>query len=499
MSAKDERGHITSERTGDAWEPIIGLEVHAQLLTRTKLFCGCKNTFGDAPNTHTCPVCTGQPGALPVLNDQAVGLAVRAAHAVGATIAPISKFDRKNYFYCDLPKGYQISQFDEPFCAGGGVQLPSGPFVRLTRIHMEEDAGKAIHDRGDTTLVDLNRAGVPLIESVTEADMRSSQEAFEYLTGLKEILRFSGVSDCDMEKGSLRCDVNVSVHRPGEPWGTKVEIKNLNSFRQAKDAIDHEIPRQIAALEAIAAGEDVPMPAQETRLWDVAAGITRTMRAKEDAHDYRYFPEPDLPLLKITDSRIAQESAAIPELPVARRERYQSELGLSAYDAGVLTGDRALADFFEETVLLSSNAKEACNWIANEVLRATTDAAVPGESIRTLNLQPSGLVDLMALIADGVLHNTSARKVLRRMLIEDEDAATATDALGLATSGDSHELEAWCRAALEGKDEVIADVRAGKEKAIGALIGPVMQASKGAANPQAVRETLLRLIADGDA
>ena len=328
---------FVSEATGAHWIPVIGLEVHCQLKTRTKLFCGCEVDFGGDPNSRTCALCTGQPGTLPVLNKEALRLAVRVALALGCDVAPWSKFDRKNYFYCDLPKGYQISQFDRPYCTGGGIQLPSGKFVRLNRIHMEEDAGKAIHDQGDSTLVDLNRAGIPLIESVTEADLTSSQDAYDYLTSLKEILQFVGASDCDMEKGSLRCDVNVSVNRRGEPWGTKVEIKNLNSFRNVQAALDHEFVRQIAAYES---QDPSQYPVQETRLFDANTGRTRTMRSKEEAMDYRYFAEPDLPRVTVPDAMLDEQRGVIPELPSARRERYEGQFGLSDRAAGVLTSSR---------------------------------------------------------------------------------------------------------------------------------------------------------------
>jgi aspartyl-tRNA(Asn)/glutamyl-tRNA(Gln) amidotransferase subunit B len=474
-----------------AYETVIGLEVHAQLSTRTKLFCGCRNEFGAPPNSDTCPVCTGQPGALPVTNRAALALAVRAALALGAEVAPVSKFDRKNYFYCDLPKGYQISQYEEPYCTGGGVRLANGTFVRLTRIHLEDDAGKAIHDRGDMTLVDLNRAGVPLIESVTEADLRSADDAHEYLTRLKEILRYAGVSDCDMEKGSLRCDVNVSVRPPGAPLRTKVELKNLNSFRAVRDAILHESARQVAAYEA---GDEAGFPVQETRLWDPGAGETRPMRSKEDAQDYRYFPDPDLPPLVVGPELLEQQRARLPELPDARRARYMAELGLSDYDAGVLTAEREVADFFERAAELCGDAKAAANVVSNEVLRALGDDELPGETLDELRIDPAGVAEVVRLTADGTISKSASRKVLREMLRTGDDAATATRALGLEQVRDEGQLEAWCRDALSGRDEVVADVRAGNAKALGALIGPVMQASRGKADPAAVRAILLRLV-----
>jgi aspartyl-tRNA(Asn)/glutamyl-tRNA(Gln) amidotransferase subunit B len=474
------------------WIPVIGLEVHCQLKTRTKLFCACEYRFGAPPNSQTCPRCTGQPGALPVLNKEALSLAVRAALALGAEVAPWSKFDRKNYFYCDLPKGYQISQFDQPFCTGGGVTLASGKRVRLTRIHLEEDAGKAIHDRGETTLVDLNRSGVPLIESVTEADMSSPAEAHEYLTALKEILQYAGVSDCDMEKGELRCDVNVSVHREGEPWGTKVEVKNVNSFRFVEQALEHEIARQIEAYES---GDRSRFPVQETRHFDGQKGVTRTLRSKEDAHDYRYFAEPDLPRVPVTPEFLERERSCLPEMPAARRERYRHELGLSAYDAAVLVADRAVADFFEIAARLSSRPKECANWMTNEVLRALSDPDSGARTVDEMRMKPSDLADMVALVEKGVIHNNAGRELVRAMMKSGKSAKVLVAELGLEQVQDGGAIEGWCRAALVGKEKIVADVKAGKPNAINALLGPVMKASGGKANPQVVKETLARIIA----
>ncbi|MCK6446849.1 MAG: Asp-tRNA(Asn)/Glu-tRNA(Gln) amidotransferase subunit GatB [Planctomycetes bacterium] len=482
---------VVSKKTGVRWIPVIGLEVHCQLKTETKLFCSCRYEFGASPNTLTCPVCTAQPGALPVLNREALALAVRVAGALGADVAARTKFDRKNYFYCDLPKGYQISQYDQPFCTGGGVTLASGKRVRLVRIHLEEDAGKAIHDRGDMTLVDLNRAGVPLIESVTHADMQTSDEAYEYLTALKEILQYVGASDCDMEKGSLRCDVNVSVHPEGEGWRTKVELKNLNSFKNVKDAIEHEIERQIEAYES---GDKSKFPVQETRLYDATTQTTRTMRSKEDAHDYRYFPEPDLVPFHLDPAFVEKQRSMLPELPAARRARYQSQFGLSAYDAGVLTSSRALADFFETTVKLSGNPKESANWIANGVLANLSDPAITAKSVDELPFRAHDLAELIELVANQTIHNNVGRTVLRGMFESGKSPRQIVKEQGLEQVSDEGQLESWCREALVGKDKVIADVKAGKTKAVAALMGPVMKASKGSANPQKVQEILLRII-----
>jgi len=471
---------------------VIGIEVHAQLATRTKLFCACPNRFGAPPNSLTCPVCTGQPGALPALNAEAVRLGVRAALAVGGEVARVSRFARKNYFYPDLPKGYQISQLEEPFCRGGGIELADGRRVRLNRIHLEEDAGKAIHDRGPMTRIDLNRAGVPLIEAVSEADLASAAEAHEYLTRLKELLSWIGASDCDMEKGSLRCDVNVSVHRPGEPWRAKVELKNLNSFRHVKDAIEHEVARQIRAWEAGLA------VVQETRLWDPAAGVTRPMRSKEDAHDYRYFPEPDLPPLRIPAQLVERERAALPELPAARRARFRQELGLGEYDAGVLTGSRALAELFEAALAHASEPKPLANLVANGVLAGLAEAADAHAGYWPI--EPHVLGALTHEIACGGLHANAARDLVERIVRGDRRPwRTIVAAEGLAQESDAAALEAWCRAAIDALPAAAEDARAGSDKALGPLVGRVRALSDGRANPPLARAILLRLLRDTDA
>jgi len=468
-----------------AWRTVVGLEVHCQLGTRAKLFCGCAAEFGAAPNTRVCQLCAGHPGTLPVLNAGAARLALRAALALGCTLERESRFDRKHYFYCDLPKGYQISQYARPIATGGGITLASGRFVRLRRIHIEEDAGKAIHDRGAHTLVDLNRAGVPLIEIVSEPDLAGAEEAHEYLTRLKETLQFAGVSECDMEKGSLRCDVNVSVHREGEPLGTRVELKNLNSFRNVVAALEHEVARQVSEREAGRALR------QETRLYDAERGETRAMRSKEDEDDYRYFPEPDLPPLVLTEAEIELARAGLPEPPEARRARWQSELGLSAYDAGVLGASRALADFFDETARLSGAPKEAANWLANDV------AAILSETRATLagsRLTPARLAELIGLERGGALNKAGARRVLEALFTQDQSPAELVTALGLAQVNDAAEIEAWCCAAIAANERAAQDVRRGELKALGALVGRVMKSSAGRANPELVRATLLELL-----
>jgi aspartyl-tRNA(Asn)/glutamyl-tRNA(Gln) amidotransferase subunit B len=466
--------------------PVIGLEVHCQLATRTKLFCPCENRFGAEPNSRVCPVCLGAPGALPVVNAEAVRLALRAGLALGGQIDRASRFDRKHYFYCDLPKGYQISQFARPLVAGGGVTLADGKRVRLRRIHVEEDAGKAIHDRGTTTRVDLNRAGVPLIEVVSEPDLASPAEAHEYLTALREALVFAGVSECDMEKGSLRCDVNVSLHVAGAELGTRVELKNLNSFKNVEAALTHEIARQ---EELLAVGERVR---QETRQWDAERGESRVMRSKEDEHDYRYVLDPDLPPLALTQEDLERERAALPESAGARRARWQAELGLSAYDAGVLTASRALADFFEECARLTGAPKESANWLANDVAAALRAA---GRELGETRLTPARLARLVELVRAGTLAKASARTVLGELLGGDETPDALVARLGLAAVDGGAELEGWCRAALAANAKAVADFRAGEERALGALIGAVMKASGGRASPAGVRAALGALLA----
>ena len=466
--------------------PAIGLEVHCQLATRTKLFCPCEHRFGAPPNTLVCAVCLGAPGALPVPSEEAVRLALRAGLALGGTLDRASRFDRKHYFYCDLPKGYQTTQQARPIVQGGAVTLPDGRRVRLRRIHLEEDAGKAIHDRGAHTRVDLNRAGVPLIEVVGEPELTSPAEARAYLEALREALVFANVSECDMEKGSLRCDVNVSLHRPGEPLGTRVELKNLNSFRHVEDALAHELERQAARL---ARGERV---LQETRQWDAERGESRPLRSKEDEEDYRYLPDPDLPPLLLAPEWIEAERARLPEAAPARRARWQEQLGLSAYDAGVLSTSRTLADFFEDTARLSGAPKDSANWLANDVPAALRAAGLALEDAR---LTPARLSELIGLVRAGTVGKTGARTVLVELLRGDEPPAALVTRLGLAQVEGGAELEAWCRAALEANARAAADFRAGEARALGALIGAVMKASGGRASPEAVRAELTRLLA----
>jgi len=389
------------------FDPVIGLEIHAQLQTRTKIFCGCSTSFGAPPNSHVCPVCLGMPGALPVLNRAAVDYAIKAALALGCDIQPLSIFARKNYFYPDLPKGYQISQYERPLALGGALDITVGGHMRrvgLTRIHMEEDAGKSLHegfpDSDRRTYIDYNRSGVPLIEIVTEPDMRSAAEAAEFFERLRDILVWLGVNDGNMEEGSLRCDANVSVRPAGQArLGTKAEVKNLNSFRYLEKALEYEIDRQVGLVDG--GGRVV----QETRLWDSGMGRTVSMRSKEEAHDYRYFPEPDLPPLVVNEARIAAVRGSMPELPEARRQRFVASYGLPVYDAGVLTSSSGLADYFEKVAVASGNAKAASNWVMGELLRTLKDR---GAAIEQVPLTPAALAGLIALVDSGTISHSSA-------------------------------------------------------------------------------------------
>jgi aspartyl-tRNA(Asn)/glutamyl-tRNA(Gln) amidotransferase subunit B len=471
------------------YEPVIGLEVHVQLATNTKIFCGCPTGFGASPNTNVCPVCLGLPGALPVLSREAVELAVKASLALNCSVRPLSRFARKNYFYPDLPKGYQISQFDEPVAEHGWVDIVvegEAKRIGVTRLHMEDDAGKSQHegfrDSDKYTYMDLNRTGTPLAEIVSEPDMRSSAEAFAYLTEMKQTMQFMDVSTCDMEKGHLRCDANVSVRLKGaEKFGTKAEVKNLNSFRFLREAIDYEVARQVGVLES---GGRIM---QESRLYDPEAGVTRTMRSKEDAHDYRYFPEPDLVPLRISENWREQIKASMPELPHVKRARFTDVYGLKEYDAQVLTSTRALAEYYEEVADVSKEPKIAANWVMGE-LAALLKAA--GREIGDSPVQATHLGELVCLIVKGELSGKLAKDVLPKMFESGEAPAAIIDREGLKQVSDTGALEKIVDEVLAANPKQIEQYRAGKTTVIGFLVGQVMKASRGQANPAIVNDLL---------
>jgi aspartyl-tRNA(Asn)/glutamyl-tRNA(Gln) amidotransferase subunit B len=462
-----------------SWEAVIGLEVHAHLATATKIFCACSTSFGAPPNTQVCPVCLGYPGALPVLNRRAVELAIRAAIATGCTIHERSVFARKNYFYPDLPKGYQISQFDQPLATGGSIGR-----VRILRIHMEEDAGKSIHT-GDVSHVDLNRAGTPLVEIVSEPDIRSAEEADAYLTRLRQILMYAGVCDGNMEEGSLRCDANVSVRKPGEPLGTRTEIKNVNSFRYLRSAIDFEIARQTGVLES---GGVIT---QETRLYDPAAGETRPMRSKEEAHDYRYFPDPDLLPLVVERSWIDEIARAVPELPHVRAERYQRDFGMSAKDAEALVTSRQLADYFEAVAQASGNPRAAANWVRNEVLRILNEQKLDIDDYR---VTPAMLGTLIRLIDSGAIGGKSAKEVFDDMSTSGEEPERIVERKGLAQISDPEVIREAARRVIERNEAQVEQYRAGKAQLFGFLVGQLMKETGGKANAELANKILRELL-----
>lgn len=464
----------------------IGLEIHVQLKTRSKMFCACNTEFGAPPNTHVCPVCLGYPGAMPVMNEEAIRLTAISGLLLGSAISAYSKFDRKSYFYPDMPKNYQISQYDKPLCEGGAVDIDVAgavKTVRLRRIHLEEDVAKNIHFEASSG-VDFNRAGVPLMEIVTEPDIESADEAMAFLLVLRRILLYGGVSDCNLERGNLRCDVNCSV-RPADrdALGTKTELKNLNTFKGVHAALQYEAGRQVRVMEA---GGRI---AQETRRWDPDAGVTSSMRSKEDAHDYRYFPEPDL-MPVVLDPRVVETwRAQLPELPRARRERFVREFGLPEYDAGVLVAEKAVADYFERAARLSANAKAVSNWIMTEMLRLLSERET---DISSVGISPESLAALVKLTDEGVVNSTTAKEIFAVLFEKGGDPAALVRERGLGQVSDAGAIERLADQAMAENAKSVEDYRAGKAAALKFLVGQVMRLSKGKANPRMLAEILER-------
>ena len=474
------------------FEAVIGLEVHAQLSTSTKIFCGCSTKFGNPPNTNVCPICLGHPGTLPVLNKKVVEYAVMLGLATNCSINERSIIARKNYFYPDLPKGYQISQFEEPICEDGFIEIElengSRKNIKIKRIHLEEDAGKLIHDQGDDTLVDLNRCGTPLLEIVTEPDITSAQEAYGYLTNLKQILTYLEVCDGNMEEGSLRCDANISVRPKGQlELGTRTEVKNMNSFRNVERAIEFEINRQIELIEE---GGKVT---QQTLLWNADLNEAFPMRGKEESHDYRYFPDPDLVPVVVSSEWRSSLNNRLPELPKTRRERFVSEFKIPEYDAEILTSEKELANYFEETIKETKNYKSASNWIMGDILKVIKDEKIP---IAEIKLSAKNLGKLINLIDQNVISGKIAKEVFPEMFLSDSDPETIVKEKGLAQITDSLEIEKAVDEIIANNLKQVEEFKSGKDKVFGFFVGQVMRATKGKANPQIVNDILTKKLND---
>jgi len=468
------------------YEAVIGLEVHAQMHTDTKIFCGCSTKFGAGPNTQTCPVCIGMPGVLPVLNKKALAFAIRTGLAANCTISSYSRFARKNYFYPDLPKGYQISQYEHPICEHGHIEIVVDNEVRkigITRIHMEEDAGKNIHEgNGPYSFIDLNRTGVPLMEIVSEPDLRSPREASEYMKKLRTMLRCLGVCDGNMEQGSLRCDANVSIRPEGQKdYGTRAEIKNINSFRFVEKAIEYEIKRQIKVIE------DGGKVIQETRLWNSDKGITEAMRSKEEAHDYRYFPDPDLVPIIVEQSVIDEIRAALPELPDAKRKRFVSEYGLPEYDADFLSSEKTVAAWFEEAVEAGGQPKTVSNWMMGELMRLLNEE---NSSIENCLIKPKQLADMLLLIEKGTISGKIAKTIFTEIFKSGKDAEIIVREKGLVQISDESSIEKAVDSIIAKHPEEAERFKSGEEKLLGFFVGQVMQATKGKANPRMLNDLL---------
>jgi len=475
------------------YEPVIGLEVHVQLLTRTKIFCGCSTRFGDPPNTNVCPVCLGLPGTLPVLNKHAVEMAMRASLALNCTVHDHSRFARKNYFYPDLPKGYQISQYELPLATNGHLEIEvtgARKRIGITRLHLEEDAAKNLHEgfsqSATKAYIDYNRCGTPLSEIVSEPDMRTPDEAYAYLTTLRQILLYTGVSDCNMEEGSLRCDANVSVRpRGAKEFGTKVEVKNLNSFRYLQKALEYEIERHTVVLES---GGRI---SQETRLWNQAEGRTISMRSKEKAHDYRYFPEPDLLPVHVSSAWREEVRRTLPELPEAKRARFVSAYGITPYDAEVLTSSRAMADYFESVVKAGAPGKASANWMQTELLRGLKDSS---KEIDASPISPAALAELVRLVESGQITGAIAKKVFATMFESGRSAAEIIAAEGLGAQVSDAAIEQAAREVIAKNPDNVAKFKSGNEGVFKFFVGQVMKATRGQANPQAVNDILRKLL-----